>query len=863
MTPGNWAHVRRHLERLLELEIAGRSAYLDKLDDADLRAELQDLLAQQAPTDVSSAFGDNGEVRSSRVANRYRVERLLGRGGMGEVHLAFDEQLKRRVALKRVRFDRRGRDAAMHRLRREAEANAALVHPHIATLYDVLSSGDEAVLVEEYVDGATLESLIAAGTLSTDDVLTYTRQLLSAMSHAHDAGVVHCDLKPGNLMVTRARQIKVLDFGIATVATGAASTDTGNTTRHVVCTPRYAAPEVLRGRTPSAAADVYAIGLIVRECLESVEGGARGRSARPLRQLVNQATLPERSRRQPTARHMVEQLDRFSSQRAWRVASPTGTVSVLTGFAVFALTGLVAPGRQGSDGAGDAATTQQVIAVVVQRDPSVATNLSFGMADLVASQLAGTENVTLVASRHLVDGPMTTASYSEFAADGVTHLVVPVVRDLGTTIRCTLRLVDARTGLLQWVRTHQAGTPDIVALQEKLSRDLAAHLKLARPPQLKQRSTFSIEALRALSDGRELYADRNRPGYLDAAIDAYRRAYRVAPDLAIARAQLAVALIQRGLVQLSADDIEEARNLVSDLDEDGPPYLWYAKAILSYRTGEFADATAAVTLALSVDPLDEQTLRLWAVLRAESGDTVGALEAIDVAIARRPGHWEYVNQKGEILLAAGDLHGASQSFAEARDLAPRNSWPVEFLGSTAVSRADYVEAQQLFSKAIELQPTAAAFEQQALLAMREGRWHDADDAASRARAINPARLSATLLHARVLLALGRAHEARQLAQRVVELTHMHRKVAPARLDHIGALQLARGLLGEAVEVNFERASAASGQGWSDGIVYLAVAVADTSPAQAEALVQLGLTRQAGWRLRSEPALDRFVNVVLP
>lgn len=317
MTPDRWQVVRRHLEQLLTIDGSARRSYLDALDDPSLRDELADLLAQQEATDVAGPLSGAEAPLPSVIAGRYRVERLLGRGGMGEVYLAVDEQLKRRVAVKRLRLDRRAHDASLHRLLREAEASAPLVHPHIATVYDLIAVGEEAFLVEEYLDGMSLDQVLSTRQLTIDEVLTFTRQLLSAMSYAHDAGVVHCDLKPGNLMVARSGTLKVLDFGIAIVTSGAGWTDTGSTTRHVMCTPRYAPPEVLQGHTPSPAADVFAIGRIVEDCLSRLERQADASVERVLARLAREASAPRAGDRPADASEFSRRLEAALAAPRW------------------------------------------------------------------------------------------------------------------------------------------------------------------------------------------------------------------------------------------------------------------------------------------------------------------------------------------------------------------------------------------------------------------------------------------------------------------------------------------------------------------------------------------------------------------
>lgn len=180
----------------------------------------------------------------------YRVESLLGEGGMGRVYKARDTRLNRFVAVKFVR-----REFA-ERFGREAQAIAQLNHPHICTLHDVGSD----YLVMELVDGVTLAARLSHGQLPFDQVLRYGAQIASALAAAHANGIVHRDLKPGNVMLTKLGA-KVLDFGLATTNSG--QTVTGCDV--VVGTPAYMAPEQRQGREVDARTDIYALGLVLRE----------------------------------------------------------------------------------------------------------------------------------------------------------------------------------------------------------------------------------------------------------------------------------------------------------------------------------------------------------------------------------------------------------------------------------------------------------------------------------------------------------------------------------------------------------------------------------------------------------------------
>src|SRR3954464_7806613 len=202
------------------------------------------------------------------VLDRYRLVRRLGAGGFGTVWLAEDERLGREVAVKRVLI---GDGDEAERARREAQVAARLSHPGIVALYEAGTDDAACYLVSELVRGETLGVLEAEGALSDRDVVEIGLALCDALSHAHARGVVHRDVKPGNVIVPEAPEdggsaAKLTDFGIARVVGDDALTRTGD----VLGTLAYMAPEQAEGRGATRASDLYALGIVLYEALAGV-----------------------------------------------------------------------------------------------------------------------------------------------------------------------------------------------------------------------------------------------------------------------------------------------------------------------------------------------------------------------------------------------------------------------------------------------------------------------------------------------------------------------------------------------------------------------------------------------------------------
>lgn len=198
-----------------------------------------------------------------QLAERYQLTSVLGRGGMGDVWLGCDQRLQRDVAVKILRPQLAADERVRRRFEDEARASAQLAHPHVVAVFDSGEDGGTPFLVMERLSGRTLADEIRHGPLPVGRVQALAEQILSALAAAHGAGVLHRDIKPGNVLLSADGSAKVADFGIAKIVDDLDATTTGV----VLGTPAYLAPERIAGHAATPSSDIFAVGVVLYEAL--------------------------------------------------------------------------------------------------------------------------------------------------------------------------------------------------------------------------------------------------------------------------------------------------------------------------------------------------------------------------------------------------------------------------------------------------------------------------------------------------------------------------------------------------------------------------------------------------------------------
>ena len=288
MNPDRWRQIEKVYDSIVSHPPEERGALLLQAcrGDSELQQEIESLLhAHQlagsflAPSEMKSHLRqlarEEAPPGEGATIGRYHILSLLGSGGMGEVFLAEDTSLDRRVALKILPQRFMQDDQRLHRFVREAKAASALNHPNILTIYEVGEEGGAHFIAAEFVTGVTLRQRLANGPLPTGDAVDIVTQCLAALEAAHAAGIVHRDIKPENIMVRPDGLVKILDFGLARTAgyedkssaAPPASDPRVTTPGAIIGTPRYMSPEQARGQAVDGRTDLFSLGAVFYEML--------------------------------------------------------------------------------------------------------------------------------------------------------------------------------------------------------------------------------------------------------------------------------------------------------------------------------------------------------------------------------------------------------------------------------------------------------------------------------------------------------------------------------------------------------------------------------------------------------------------
>jgi len=448
------------------------------------------------------------EGLASAVADRYRIERELGQGGMATVYLADDVKHRRKVAIKVLRPELAAALGA-ERFLREIETTANLRHPHILPLYDSGEADGFLFYVMPYVEGESLrERLIREKQLPIADALAIAREVADALGYAHARGVVHRDIKPENILLEGGHAV-VADFGIAR-AVSAAGADRLTQTGMSVGTPLYMSPEQAAGdRDLDGRSDLYSLGCVLYEMLGGQAPFTGPTAAAVARQHLVTEAAPVTNLRPTVPAEVAGALartlaknpaDRFNpaaqfvqalstaAVAAPPVSSPAGWKSplplALVAAGVLALLAVVWFGGRALLGSGAGGKIERI--AVLPMDNQTGDSSQAFFADGMTRELIGVltdAGVRVLGHRAVVGYRNTTLPASQIAKElGVDAIVTGAVLKAGDVVQIAAELTDPKSGENLWARTFSRPAPDVVTLQHEVALEIARGIRARLTP---------------------------------------------------------------------------------------------------------------------------------------------------------------------------------------------------------------------------------------------------------------------------------------------------------------------------------------------------------------------------------------------
>jgi serine/threonine protein kinase/Tfp pilus assembly protein PilF len=602
----------------------------------------------------------------------YDILAAIGAGGMGEVYRAKDTRLGRTVAIKVLNKEH------MQRFEHEARAIAALNHPHICTLHDI---GPD-YLVMEYVDGAAIK-----GPLPVKQAVRLAIQIAGALDEAHRNGILHRDLKPGNIMVSTSGAIKLLDFGLAKLAAGADSETASTIEGTVMGTPAYMSPEQAQGKPVDARSDIFSFGAVLYEIVSG---------SRPFEGTSTAQVLSAVLRDEPKPLETLPKLERIvmrclAKQPAQRYQTMAEVKAAL----------------------------EQVGAKSEEQQPSIAvlpfTDMSPDKDNEWFSDGLAEEIINALAQ---IPGLMVIARTSSFAFRGKEQDITKIaealrvrtilegsVRKSGNRIRVTAQLITAANGSHLWSERYDRDLTDVFAIQDEIAAAIAGALKvkLSVEPAARRRHEPNPAAHEAYL--KALYHfGKLRPESLALCKEYFKQAIALDPEFALAHCGYADYFALLSILSVPANEVipqvrDEARKAL-EID----PSLPEAHAMLGMVAGvydcDWKEAERHFRLAMACDPVPP-FVRAWygCFYLLQMGRPEDAVRQLEQALKEDPLNIMWLMVLAASLWIAGRLAEAQAEARKALEFDENNGWALLYLAIIPARQGKWTEALPFAEKA--------------------------------------------------------------------------------------------------------------------------------------------------------------------
>jgi eukaryotic-like serine/threonine-protein kinase len=690
--------------------------------------------------------------------SHYSITEKLGEGGMGVVYRARDLTLHREVALKFLAVGALDDLQARDRVLQEARTISALNHPNICTVYEVGEADGRPYLVMEYIEGHPLSLEVLSGGMGRDVMMRYGMQLADALAHAHERGIVHRDLKAGNVIVTPSGRLKVLDFGLSRRLEEQASEDTtrfdqGWAEQHSVTgTLPYIAPELLKGQEADARSDIWALGIILYEMaagrrpfrggtpfelsaailreapppispplapvLQSVidkclnkDPSQRYRSGGEVRAALETANTASRSERIPVAALAVHETALRSAQFQRRLRYGAGVFAA----SVLVLAGVLWKVSRPHSVPRALPGAIQSVAVLpldnLSGDPAQ-DYFADGMTDALITELSHIRKLRVISRTSVMQYKHTQKNLSEIARDlNVDAVVEGSVLRANGRVRISAKLMQTSIEQSLWADSYERDFTDVLALQSDvataIARGIQVELSAPEATQLASSRAVVPEAYEAFLKGRFEAAKRTPEGITSSA-GYFRDAIAKDPTYAAAYAGLADTLLNLSTYQIRppAEVIPEAKDAAQkalQLDERLAEAHASLAAIRFYHL-EWDGVESEFLRAIALNPGYATAMHWYALSLAAFGRKEESITEIKLAREIDPRSLIINANVGWCYYLAGDNDRAMEEEKNTLQLEPGFVVAHGYLGQVYLEKKLYDQAVEEFRKTVSLSP---------------------------------------------------------------------------------------------------------------------------------------------------------------
>jgi serine/threonine protein kinase len=599
------------------------------------------------------------------VLGHYRIVSLIGSGGMGEVYLADDETLGRRVAIKMLPASVSRDSDAKRRMLREARAVAALDHPNVCMIYDVGEHEGRPYIVMQYIEGETLFDRLRDSRLTLSECFDIGMQVSAALDEAHSRGVVHRDIKPMNIMLTTRGQVKVLDFGLARFAEKKdGATEALSRTGIVTGTAPYMSPEQLRGAATDARSDIFSFGIVLYEMASGRRPFDRDSTVAtitailfedpeaiddedvaPLVPIIKKALAKEPSKRYASSALLLEALKHAK-------ARPRSRVRHLRTEEMEAVRMPKPPGSGSQKAASQKTSSQKtrtdslaVLPYLSAKHDAELEYLIYGLSEGIVNALSPLRKLRVIAQATTARYAGTEIDPLEVGRDLNVSAIVGVRAHVESDqLHADVNLVSTSDAATIWSSQYMRAIRDVAAMAETIAGDVAERVgvRTGSGPRrvVKKKRAVDPEAQQLFLKGRFQWIKRH-PEALKLAMGYFQQAVELDPSFAMPYAGLADSYLMLGFMQAfpateMLPKVKAAAHRAIELD----PLLADPHATLGYGAGLFewdwATAERELEEAMRLNPNYQWAPHWLGILMCGRGQTRRALELIEFSAVLDP-----------------------------------------------------------------------------------------------------------------------------------------------------------------------------------------------------------------------------------